>query len=147
MDDVTSGEDFTADVVTETDQQFEDTLRAIGDLRVAYPHVFPYSERGGTPAARIPNQVPKPVRKERSARVRLAGRAVLESVLSEHIGVRGRVLIERSPSTKRNYKHGRLDNYLPVHIADMKPKIGEFIEVQVMDTCGDILIARRRYRE
>lgn len=48
---------------TETDEHFADTLTAIDELEIAYPHVFPYSAREGTPAARIPNQVPVDIRK------------------------------------------------------------------------------------
>ena len=132
---------------TETDKQFEDTLRAVEDLKIAYPHVFPYSERGGTPAARIPNQVPKLIRKERSARIRAVGRRILQDVLSGYIGASGRVLIERSSCVDNDNKHGRLDNYLPVVFSDVKPVVGELIKAQVTGASGETLIARTRSRE
>ena len=55
---------------TETETQFNDTLNAVSDLEIAYPHVFAYSPRPGTPAARIPNQVPVAERKNRAAKIR-----------------------------------------------------------------------------
>jgi len=72
----------------------------------------------------------------------MMGDTVLKSVLSHHVAAFGQALIERSPYSQNKGKHGRLDNYLPVHIIDFKPEIGEFLEVQVVDTFGDMLIAQ-----
>jgi len=65
---------------TETEAQFRRTLEAVGDLEIAWPHVFAYSARAGTPAARIPRQVPPAERKRRAAAVRDAGREVWRRV-------------------------------------------------------------------
>ena len=138
---------LSADVLvgfpTETERHFEDTLQGIEDLRIAYPHVFPYSQRDGTPAARIPRQVPKMLRKERSLRVREAGKKILKGVLFSKLGSTGRVLVEQASSSNHSVKHGRLDNYLPVRFVDGNPAVGEFLEAQVIKTSGDLLIARR----
>jgi threonylcarbamoyladenosine tRNA methylthiotransferase MtaB len=68
------GADLIAGFPTETDALFDDTLRFVREAALPYLHVFPYSERPGTPAARMPS-VPKPVRKQRAAALREAGLA------------------------------------------------------------------------
>ncbi|MFQ6018533.1 MAG: tRNA (N(6)-L-threonylcarbamoyladenosine(37)-C(2))-methylthiotransferase MtaB, partial [Kiloniellaceae bacterium] len=70
--DVVFGADLIAGFPTETEAMFRNTLRAVEDCGLTYLHVFPYSARPGTPAARMP-QVPAPTRKERAARLRAAG--------------------------------------------------------------------------
>jgi threonylcarbamoyladenosine tRNA methylthiotransferase MtaB len=132
---------------TESHAQFEETLRAVDDLSISYPHVFPYSARPGTPASRIPSQIPKAIRKQRSAWVRKAGDRVRQGVLSQQAGHCGRVLIERSglESTKRS--HGRLANYLPVRFSEGHPVSGEFLQAYVTGSSGDVLIARATAQE
>ena len=132
---------------TESDAQFEDTLRAVDDLSISYPHVFAYSARPGTPAARIPSQVPKAIRKQRSAWVRTAGGRVRQSVLSQQAGRCGRVLIERSGLGSTCRSHGRLANYLPVCFNQGHPVPGEFLQAHVTGFSGDVLIARATAQE
>ncbi|GAA5344538.1 tRNA (N(6)-L-threonylcarbamoyladenosine(37)-C(2))-methylthiotransferase MtaB [Planifilum fimeticola] len=74
---------ITTDVIVgfpgETDEQFENTFRLIEEIQFAELHVFPYSKRTGTPAARMENQVPDPVKQERVRRlIRLSERLSLE---------------------------------------------------------------------
>ena len=66
------GADLIAGFPTETDALFQETLDFVEANALPFLHVFPYSERPGTPAARMPS-VPKPVRKERAARLRAGG--------------------------------------------------------------------------
>ncbi len=104
---------------TETDEHFQDTLSAITELEIAYPHVFMYSPRPGTPAARIPYQVPKSVRKKRAEAARLAGSAVWKQLARDQIGKRVRVLLEHdriSSGDKNRRLFGRQANYFPVSI-------------------------------
>ena len=112
---------ISADVMTgfptETEDQFEQTLHAISDLEIAYPHVFPYSQRSGTPAARIPRQVPVKERKLRAARVRKLGQQVLTRVLTKNIGKTVTVLTEESIDKKTGLRKARADNYLPSLVA------------------------------
>jgi threonylcarbamoyladenosine tRNA methylthiotransferase MtaB len=67
------GADLIAGFPTETEALFAETLAFVAEAELPFLHVFPYSERPGTPAARMPT-VPKPVRRERAARLRAAGR-------------------------------------------------------------------------
>ncbi|HVY13711.1 MAG TPA: tRNA (N(6)-L-threonylcarbamoyladenosine(37)-C(2))-methylthiotransferase MtaB [Rhodopila sp.] len=87
------GADLIAGFPTETETAFNETLRFVQDAAVPYLHVFPYSERPGTPAARMP-QVPKPVRKERAAILRAAGDAQAYAYLRSMIGTTISLLTE-----------------------------------------------------
>jgi threonylcarbamoyladenosine tRNA methylthiotransferase MtaB len=92
--DVVFGADLIAGFPTETEAMFANTLALVEDCDLTHLHVFPYSERPGTPAARMP-QVPRSLRKERAARLRQAGDRALTRFLDGRIGREERVLIER----------------------------------------------------
>ena len=68
----TFGADFICGFPTETEEQFENTMKLVDEARLSKLHVFPYSERVGTPAALMP-QVPVEVRKNRAKRLREKG--------------------------------------------------------------------------
>ena len=103
---VALGADLIAWFPTETEEMFQRTLDLIGECGLAFVHVFPYSTRAGTPAARMP-QLPGSVIKERAARLRAAGQAALAAELSTRIGNETDVLIERAGM-------GRAAFYAPV---------------------------------
>ena len=92
--DVAFGADFIAGFPTETEAMFENTLALVGQGGLAFLHVFPFSPRPGTPAARMP-QVPRPVIKERAARLRAAGAQALERHLQRQVGRTLTGLVER----------------------------------------------------
>ncbi len=91
---VALGADLIAGFPTETEEMFGRSLELIGECGLAFVHVFPYSPRPGTPAARMP-QLPGPVIKERAARLRAAADAALAAELSSRIGSETDVLIEQ----------------------------------------------------
>ncbi len=91
---VALGADLIAGFPTETEEMFKRTLDLIGECGLAFVHVFPYSMRGGTPAARMP-QLPGAVIKERAARLRAAAEVASAAELSCRIGSETDVLIER----------------------------------------------------
>ena len=92
--DTAFGADLIAGFPTETDEAFDNTLALIADADLAYLHVFPFSPRPGTPAARMP-QVARDVIKARAARLRAAGDAALVHHLDRLIGRRVIALVER----------------------------------------------------
>ncbi len=92
--DTAFGADFIAGFPTETDEMFENTLRLVEEGGLAFLHVFPFSPRPGTPAARMP-PVARSVVKDRAARLRAAGDAALERHLQRQIGRRLTGLVER----------------------------------------------------
>jgi threonylcarbamoyladenosine tRNA methylthiotransferase MtaB len=88
---------------------FENTLRLISDCGLTFTHVFPFSARPGTPAARMP-RLEKTVIKERAARLRAAGEAATVAHLETRLGAVERVLIEKDD-------FGHTEQFVPVRVA------------------------------
>ena len=102
----TFGADIIAGFPTETEAMFENSLALIAECGLTFLHVFPYSPRPGTPAARMP-QVDKATIRDRAARLRAAGAKALEAHLAGYLGHEGEVLVERG-------QIARLDDFTPV---------------------------------
>jgi threonylcarbamoyladenosine tRNA methylthiotransferase MtaB len=111
--DVALGADLIAGFPTETEEMFFRSLDLVEECDLTFLHVFPYSPRPGTPAARMP-QVAGGVIKERAKRLREAGEVALQKRLVAEIGAVRAVLIESD-------KLGRTEHYLPVAIAGEAP--------------------------
>ncbi len=92
--DVAFGADLIAGFPTETEAMFRNTLDLVEEAGLAFLHVFPYSPRPGTPAARMP-PVPKAEVRERAARLRAAGEAALARHLAAQVDRRVSGLVER----------------------------------------------------
>ncbi|WP_439365170.1 tRNA (N(6)-L-threonylcarbamoyladenosine(37)-C(2))-methylthiotransferase MtaB [Bradyrhizobium sp. DASA03005] len=107
--DVVFGADIIAGFPTETEEMFSRSLDLVEECGLTFLHVFPYSPRPGTPAARMP-QVAGPEIKARAKRLRAAGEAALRQRLQAEIGATREVLIESA-------EQGRTEHYLPVAIA------------------------------
>ena len=93
--DVAFGADLIAGFPTETEAMFEQSVVLVEACGLSYLHVFPFSPRPGTPAARMP-QVPRPAVKERAARLRVTGGEALQRHLSGRLGRDLEVLMERN---------------------------------------------------
>ncbi|MDB5467262.1 MAG: 2-methylthioadenine synthetase, partial [Phenylobacterium sp.] len=92
--DTAFGADLIAGFPTETEAMFENTVALVEEAGLAFLHVFPFSPRPGTPAARMP-QLPRPVVKQRAARLRAAGEAALARHLQRQLGRTVLCLVER----------------------------------------------------
>jgi threonylcarbamoyladenosine tRNA methylthiotransferase MtaB len=93
--DIAIGADLIAGFPTEDEAAFERSLALVEDCAIVHGHVFPYSPRQGTPAARMPLLDPALVR-ERAARLRAACAARREAWLAALVGTRQQVLVETS---------------------------------------------------
>jgi len=139
---------LSADVMvgypTETESQYLDTERMIEALGIAYPHVFPYSEREGTPAARIPadRQVPVPERKARAARLRAAGSRVRQDVLQARVGRRVRALVEGGGDNGGGPWRARGADYLPITLSGEGLEPGVFVDAVIEGADRERLVAR-----
>jgi threonylcarbamoyladenosine tRNA methylthiotransferase MtaB len=111
--DIALGADIIAGFPTETEEMFCRSLDLVEECGLTFLHVFPYSPRPGTPAARMP-QVASSAIKERAKRLRDTGEAALQRRLGSEIGAVREVLIESD-------KLGRTEHYLPVAIAGETP--------------------------
>ncbi len=92
---VVFGADIIAGFPTETENMFQDTVSMLKEINVIYLHVFPYSERKNTPAARMP-QVPKSIRKERTRYLREMNKKMTSDFLQSLVGTTQSILIEQN---------------------------------------------------
>lgn len=100
--DIVFGADIIAGFPTETDEMFANTLRAVDDCDLTFLHVFPYSPRPGTPAARMP-QVNGDIRKDRARQLREAGARQVQKHLATLVGQRLPVLMEKNNKGRTPY--------------------------------------------
>jgi threonylcarbamoyladenosine tRNA methylthiotransferase MtaB len=126
------GADIIAGFPTETEAMFENALRLVGDCDLTFLHVFPYSRRDGTPAARMP-QVKGPAIKERAARLRAAGDAALTRHLTAQSGKTHRILTE-SP------RMGRTEQFTEVLFGADQPE-GRIVTAAIVGLNGQRLTA------
>ncbi len=122
--DMVFGADIIAGFPTETDEMFANTLALVDEANLLYLHVFPYSERDGTPAARMP-QVNPATRKERAALLRAAGEKNLDAFLASKVGQMAEVLMEKD-------NIGRTEQFAPVKLDGTVPA-GELLNVLITD--------------
>jgi threonylcarbamoyladenosine tRNA methylthiotransferase MtaB len=113
--DIALGADIIAGFPTETEQMFARSLDLVEQCDLTFLHVFPYSPRPGTPAAKMP-QVAGGAVKERARRLRAAGEAALRKRLAAEVGALRDVLIESATA-------GRTEHYLPVAIGGETPGV------------------------
>jgi threonylcarbamoyladenosine tRNA methylthiotransferase MtaB len=111
--DMAFGADIIAGFPTETEDAFARSVDLVEECGLTFLHVFPYSPRPGTPAARMP-QVAGQIIKARARRLRAAGEAALQRRLASEVGATREVLIESD-------KQGRTEHFLPVAIRDETP--------------------------
>ncbi|MBI2234629.1 MAG: tRNA (N(6)-L-threonylcarbamoyladenosine(37)-C(2))-methylthiotransferase MtaB [Micavibrio aeruginosavorus] len=106
--DIAFGADIIAGFPTETDAMFENTLKIVEECDLTFLHVFPYSERPGTPAARMP-QVDKAVRKDRAAALRVLGEKQMQKFMQSHLGKTLEVVVEQNGI-------GRSPHFAEIHL-------------------------------
>ncbi len=111
---------------------FENSLRLVEECGLTFLHVFPYSRRDGTPAARMP-QVSGPAIRDRAARLRAAGDAALGRHLAAQIGRTHRVLTEGP-------RLGRTEQFTEVAFTEDQPE-GALLHVTIRDRDGPRLTA------
>jgi threonylcarbamoyladenosine tRNA methylthiotransferase MtaB len=130
--DVVFGADLIAGFPTETEEMFARSLDLVGECELVHLHVFPFSPRPGTPAARMP-QVDRALIKDRARRLRERGEAALRAHLQAQVGLRQRVLAEQGISA-------RTEQFTRVRLA--KPiASGSIIDVVISAHDGQQLIA------
>jgi len=106
--DLVFGADIITGFPTETEEMFSDTLELVGEAGLTYLHVFPYSPRPGTPAAKMP-QMTDQVRRERAKRLRERGEQAKSVYFDTLIGSTARMLSEAD-------NRGYTDHYAPVQL-------------------------------
>ncbi len=131
--DMTFGADIIAGFPTETEAAFANSLALVADCHLTWLHVFPYSPRPGTPAARMP-QVRGPQIKDRAARLRAAGDAAVQAHLAAQVGQRHDILME-SP------RMGRTAQFAEVHLDSDQPE-GRIVSARIIGHQGAALLGQ-----
>ncbi|SHF18603.1 threonylcarbamoyladenosine tRNA methylthiotransferase MtaB [Loktanella atrilutea] len=131
--DMTFGADIIAGFPTETEAAFANSLALVRDCHLTWLHVFPYSPRPGTPAARMP-QVRGPQIKDRAARLRAAGEAAVQAHLAAQLGQRHNILMESA-------RMGRTTQFAEVHLDSDQPE-GRIVPVQITGQRDTVLLGR-----
>ena len=129
---MTFGADIIAGFPTETEAHFENSLKLVDDCQLTWLHVFPYSAREGTPAARMP-AVHGAAIKERAARLRAAGERRVAEHLTAQQGKRHSVLME-------NAHMGRTEQFSEVLFAQAQAE-GSIVPAQITGQDGEQLLA------
>ena len=130
--DIAFGADIIAGFPTETEAMFQNALALVKDCGLTFLHVFPFSPRKGTPAARMP-AVPGAVIRDRAARLRAAGDAALAAHLAAQHGRRVQVLTEGP-------RLGRTPQFTEVAFAEDRPE-GTLLDVTITGDDGRRLTA------
>lgn len=140
--DVVLGADLIAGFPTETDEMFQNTLACIEACDLTYLHIFPFSPRPGTPAARMP-QLPSALIQERAKVMREVGEARLAAFLKTQEGRFCKVLVEEGA-------RGHTEHYAPVFFTDPEEVaglVGKIVDVQVVKSHAKALEVVKVARE
>lgn len=129
---------ITTDIIVgfpgETEEDFEDTLTLVKEVEYDSAFTFIYSKRTGTPAAKMDNQIPEEVVKERFNRLLEEVQCIAEKKAMEHVGKTVDVLVETMNEQDESLVTGRLSNNSVVHFKGTKELIGTIVNVH-LDEC------------
>lgn len=136
--DIALGADLIAGFPTETEEMFQNSLRHVQDCHISFVHVFPYSPRAGTPAAKMP-QLPVEIRRERANLLRQLGDRQRQNFFARQLGKIQKVLIEKQAE---DYSIGHSQHFASVRVPQaIEP--GHIVQMVATAFQGDYIIADR----
>lgn len=150
MPDLALATDIIVGFCGETDEEFEETVRLMEETRFHGAFVFRYSERPGTAAAEMPDDVPEEVKRERNQRLLDLQRDISLEIQQKSVGIETEVLVEglskrdKSRWTGRNRQHQIV--VFPVQENDPKNGeglVGKFVQVRVKEVTPLVLVGER----
>ncbi len=127
------GADIIAGFPTETDEMFQNTMEIVRECELTFLHVFPYSEREGTPAAKMPQVEPK-LRKSRAALLRKLGEQQLLKFMNCQVNKNAQVIVEKG-------NIGRTEEFAEVQL-DKEKEVGSLVNVYIEKLQGGTLHAK-----
>ncbi len=130
--DLSLSSDFIIGFPGETEQDFADTMKLIEEMNFDLSFSFIYSQRPGTPAASLPDDVPQSVKKDRLQHLQTRILAQANAISAAMIGTVQRVLVER-PSRKHEQMAGRTENNRVVNFDGQPNLIGRFVDVRITE--------------
>ncbi|PPR47966.1 MAG: Threonylcarbamoyladenosine tRNA methylthiotransferase MtaB [Alphaproteobacteria bacterium MarineAlpha5_Bin9] len=131
--DVVFGADLIAGFPTENDQMFKDTLNLVNECNLIHLHVFPFSPKENTPAARMP-QVSREVIKKRASILRQKGKDNLKKYLKNQIGNKNEVLIEK---VENSFSYGKSEYFTKIKLP-YSIKEGMIVDCQIIKSDANI---------
>jgi threonylcarbamoyladenosine tRNA methylthiotransferase MtaB len=136
---------FTTDVIVgfpgETEEDFAASCRVAQEVGFSKIHIFPFSARRDTPAATMPQQVPRPVITERIRHLQEIERQLRRQYFARLIGQRLNVLVEGPSTTQRGRYQGTACRYAPVTLTARESQRGHLVEVTAARLVDDYLVA------
>ena len=141
---------ITTDIIVgfpgETDAEFQETIAAARAVGFSKIHIFPFSARRGTPAAEMPNQVPKHVQQERSRELAAVEAELRDAYYHSLLGMRLRVLVETNEAESKGQEAGSWIGtscrYATVELTTAASNEGQFIDVVAGEVHGERILAR-----
>jgi len=141
MPDVGLSTDVMVGFPGETEEDFTDTCNLVSRVKFSRLHVFRYSPRSGTPAAKFPNKVQDSVASRRSAEIRALGDGLAQDFRSQMLGRQADVLMEDSREGKDKLLAGFTSNYIRVLVLEAPDEVaGQIIQVKLMDIKDEYMI-------
>ncbi|HWT99130.1 MAG TPA: hypothetical protein VN229_15990, partial [Terriglobales bacterium] len=138
--DIVFGADIIAGFPTETEAMFVNSLDLVERCGITYLHVFPYSARERTPAAKMP-QVPGDIRRDRAARLRTLGEGALRRHFASQIGRTAELVVEAVKADGSVFGHSR--DFMPIRVIDPARRLnrGNLVTVRLLHHTDTELIA------
>lgn len=127
--------ELTTDLIvgfpTETNAEFEETLRVLEEVRFSQVFPFKYSPRPGTKAEKMLDDVPREVKEDRLARVIALQERITDARMAAYVGTEQEVLVDGANPRRRGAMNGRTDGFRPVTIHDCEAEVGDMLTVRV----------------
>ena len=139
-DDVILTTDIIVGFPNETDEDFEKTYEFLKEIKFYKMHVFKYSPRKGTVAAKMKNQIPAEIKDARSKRLLQLSNENESNYLDEYVGKQIRVLVEEKDG---DYIKGHTGNYIVVKTVGDENDLENFVDVIAEKNGGDCLIGKK----
>ncbi|NUM52757.1 MAG: tRNA (N6-isopentenyl adenosine(37)-C2)-methylthiotransferase MiaB [Candidatus Hydrogenedentes bacterium] len=129
--------ELTTDLIvgfsSETDTEFEETLRVLEEVQFSQIFPFKYSPRPGTKAEKWVDDVPREVKEDRLARVIALQGQITDARMAAYVGTEQDVLIDAANPRHRGAMNGRTDGFRPVTVHDCDADIGDLVSVRISD--------------
>ncbi len=126
------GCDILAGFPGEDEQAADNSFRLLAELPITYLHVFPYSIRPGTAAAKFADQIPGPIKDVRVARLRALDQEKREAFYRQHLNTEQKVLVERQ-DRKTGLLKGFSENYIPVRFSGSVDLLKTVVPVRLIE--------------
>ena len=143
MPEITLSTDIIVGFPGETEEDFQETLDVILKARYCTAFTFIYSKRTGTPAAKMENQVPEDVVKDRFDRMLQVLNPIVHEVTEEQVGKVLPVLVEEVSKHDENILTGRTEQNTLVHFSGSKDLIGQMVPVKIIENKTFYVIGER----